>query len=70
MGFFPTIEDLNLVSTPLESKFSAFNLLIADILIANPKIKRFSKTTIEDKHRLEAVFLAQYRWEEEEKIRI
>jgi len=70
MGLIPTLEDLNLVSNPIENKFSSFNLLIADVLIANPKLKRFSKTQIEDSHKLEAVYLAEYRWDEEEKIRI
>lgn len=70
MALIPTLEDLNLVSNPIENKFSSFNLLLADVLIANPKLKRFSKTMVEDKHKLEAVFLARHRWEEEEKIRI
>jgi hypothetical protein len=33
-------------------------------------LKRFSKTKIEDSHKLEAIYLAEYRWEEDEKIRI
>jgi hypothetical protein len=70
MSLIPTIEDLNLVQCPIESKFSSMNLLLSDVLIANPKLKRFSKIAIEDSHKLEAVYLAQYRWEEEEKVRI
>lgn len=68
---FVTLEDLNLVGCPLIRQFSSFNMLLAEILIKNPKLVRFSKVTVEDSHKLEAVYLAEYRWriEEEERIR-
>ena len=68
---FVTLEDLNLVGCPLVRSFSSFNMLMAEILIRNPKLQRFCKIKVEDSHKLEAVYLAEYRWriEEEERIR-
>ena len=44
---------------------------MAEVLIKNPKIKRFCKVEVNDAHKMEAVYLAKYRWErlEEERIR-
>ena len=55
----------------MERATTSFNLLIAEILILNPKIKRFCKVEIQDHHKLEAVYLAKFRWtkQEEERIR-
>jgi hypothetical protein len=44
-------------------------LIISEVLIKNPKIKRFSKIQITDLHKLEAVFLARMRWEKSEEER-
>ena len=46
------------------------NLLIAEVLILNPKIKRFCKIEITDQNKLEAVFLAQLRWQKSEEERL
>ena len=60
-----------MLSNPVERATTSFNLLIAEILIMNPKIKRFCKVEIKDSHKLEAVYLAKYRWtkSEEERLR-
>lgn len=42
---------------------------MAEILIKNTKIQRFSKVTVTEQNKLEAVYLARYRWEESEKER-
>ena len=39
------------------------------MLIKNPKIKRFSKVEITDQNKLEAVYLAKYRWNKAEEER-
>ena len=43
--------------------------MIAEVLIKNPKIKRFSKIAITDQHKLEAVYLAKFRWTKAEEER-
>ena len=72
MFVFPNLVDINVVSCPVDKAASSFNLLIAEILILNPKIKRFCKIEINDTHKLEAVYLAKYRWtkQEEERLRL
>lgn len=66
---FPTIQDINILGNPVEKQLPAFNLIISEVLIKNPKIKRFSKVQITDQHKLEAVFLARMRWEKSEEER-
>ena len=61
--------DINVLGCPVERSNASFNLLLADVLILNPKIKRFCKTTVTDAHKLEAVYLAKYRWEKQEEER-
>lgn len=48
------------------------NILLADILAKNPALERFSKVKVTDKNKLEAVYLAKYKWTkaEEERKRI
>ncbi len=60
-----------MLSCPVERAYSSFNLLLAEVLILNPKIQRFCKVTVEDSHKLEAVYLARFRWQkaEEERLR-
>ena len=58
------------MSCPVEKSFTSFNLLLAEILILNPKIKRFCKVEVTDAHKYEAVYLARYRWEKQEQERI
>ena len=45
---FPNCTDINILGTPVEKQLPSFNLLIAEVLIKNPKIKRFSKIAITD----------------------
>ncbi len=67
---FSTLTDINVIACPLMKQFPTFNLLVAEILITNPKLKRFCKTEITDSHKFEAVYLAKYRWEKSEEERI
>lgn len=55
---FATLTDINLIGCPLEKTAPSFNLLLAEVLIKNPKIKKFCKVEITDQHKLEAVYLA------------
>jgi Leucine-rich repeat (LRR) protein len=66
---FPTIKDLNILNCPLELEYSSMNMLIADVLAKNPTIQKFCKVTITDKTRLEAVYLAKYKWTKSEEER-
>jgi len=63
------LTDINVLENPVAKQFPSFNLLIAEVLIKNPKIKRFSKVDINDSHKLEAVYLAKYRWTKQEEER-
>ena len=68
---FASVNDLNILGNPVEKQASSFNLLMAEVLIKKPNIKRFCKVIVNDTHKLEAVYLAKFRWEkaEEERIR-
>jgi hypothetical protein len=43
---------------------------LAEVLIVNPKIKRFCKVEVNDQNKLEAVYLARFRWEKSEEERL
>ena len=45
-------------------------MLIAEILFVNPKMKRFCKIEITDAHKLEAVYLQQFKWRKSEEERL
>lgn len=45
---FPNLVDINVLGNPVEKSLPSFNLLIAEVLIKNPKVKRFSKVEITD----------------------
>jgi hypothetical protein len=66
------LKDINILNCPLELEYSSMNILIADVLAKNPMMGRFCKVVITDKHKLEAVYLAKYKWTkaEEERKRI
>ena len=66
---FPNLVDINVLGNPVEKSLPSFNLLIAEVLIKNPKVKRFSKVEITDQNKLEAVYLAKYRWTKSEEER-
>jgi len=38
--------DINVLNNPLETSMTSFNMLVSDVLIKNPRIKRFCKHTI------------------------
>ena len=61
---------MNCINCPVELGYSSMNVFIADILAKNPKIKRWCKVEITDAHKLEAVYLAKYKWNKEEEARI
>lgn len=66
---FPSLVDINVLGNPVEKSLPSFNLLIAEVLIKNQKVKRFSKVEITDQSKLEAVYLAKYRWSKSEEER-
>ncbi|CDW78522.1 leucine rich repeat family protein [Stylonychia lemnae] len=66
---YPQLRDINVLSCPIERNASSLNLLIAEVLILNPKIKRFCKTEITDQNKLEAVYLAKFRWTKEQEAK-
>ena len=66
---YTTIKDLNVLNCPIELEFSSMNIFLGDILAKNPAISRFCKIAVTDKHRLEAVYLAKYKWTKEEEER-
>lgn len=66
---YTTLKDINILNCPLEMEYSSMEILIADILAKYPSIERFCKVGITDKHKLEAVFLAKYKWTKAEEER-
>lgn len=41
-----SLTDINVMNNPIETNATSFNLLVAEVLIKNPRVKRFCKTTI------------------------
>ena len=69
---YPSLTDLNVINCPVELGYSSMNVFLAEILIKNPKMKRFCKVEVTDAHKLEAVFLAKFQFgkAEEERKRL
>lgn len=63
---FPTLSDLNVINNPVELSASSFNVLLAEILVKRPAMKRFCKHSITEANLLEAVYLGQFKWEKAE----
>lgn len=63
---YPNVKNLNLLNCPVELAYSSMNLFLADVLAKKPDIKRFCKVDVNDKNKLEAVYLAKYKWEKAE----
>ncbi len=40
------LRDINVLNNPVEQNASSFNILVAEVLVKNPKMKRFCKHTI------------------------
>ena len=67
---FPLLVDINVLKNPVETNMTHFNLLLAEIMAKNTKIERFCKVKISEQNKLEAVHLADYRWQKAEAERI
>jgi len=63
---FPKINDLNVTNNPVDLNCSSFNLLMAEFLIKRPSLVRFNKTKVTERNQLEAVHLANFRWDKSE----
>jgi len=69
----PNLKDLSVLNNTIEQNMSSFEVLVADTLSKNPKLKRFCKLEIQDVNRLQAVHYKQFKWtrsEEERKKRL
>ena len=66
---FPNLKDISILNNPVELQMTSFNVLMAEVLIKNPKLDRFCKRKVTEAHRLEAVHLAHYRWDKSEEAR-
>jgi len=69
---FPNVKDINILNNPVDTNFTSFNLMMAEILIKNPKLERFCKRSVTESHKLNAVHLRNYQFDieqEEEKKR-
>lgn len=62
----PKLTDLNIINNPLDTNCSSFNLLMAEFLTKRSSLIRFSKVYVTERNQLEAVHLAQFRWEKSE----
>ena len=65
----PLLRDISVLNTPVEQNSSSFNILVAEVLIKNPKIKRFCKLEISETNQLEAVNLKKFKWIKSEEER-
>jgi len=52
----PAIKDINVLNNPVETQSSSFNVLLAEVLAKNPKLKRFCKHEVMESNLLEAVY--------------
>ena len=65
----PVLRDISVLNNPVEQNSSSFNILVAEVLIKNPKIKRFCKLEISETNQLEAVNLKKFKWIKSEEER-
>lgn len=68
--FYPNVKHLNFLNCPVELGYSSMNMFLAEVLGKHPKLARFCKVDVTDKHRLESVYLAKYKWEKAEAARL
>ena len=66
---YPNLSKLNVLNCPIELAYSSMNMLVGEVLYKRPSLKRFCKIDINDALKLEAVFLAQFKWEKAEEAR-
>ena len=63
---FPKITDLSVLNNPCDTNCSSANLLMAEFLIKRSSLVRFNKTRVTEANRLEAVHLANFRFDKAE----
>lgn len=63
---FPSLRDINVINNPVEQTATSFNMLLAEVLIKRPKLARFCKHDVTEANQLEAVYLAQFKWQKAE----
>ena len=63
---FPKITDLNVLNNPCDTNCSSSNLLMAEFLIKRTSLRRFNKQRVQESNQLEAVHLANFRFEKSE----
>ena len=66
---FPKLTDLSVVNNPIDLNCSSFNLLMAEFLCKRSSLVRFNRVVVTERNQLEAVHLAQYRFEKSEEAR-
>lgn len=62
----PNLLDISVLNNPVEQNVSSFNILMADVLSKNPKMKRFCKQQVQENNLLEAVYFKQFKWTKEQ----
>jgi len=60
---FPGLTDVNVERNPVDLECSSPNVILAEVLRKNAKLLRFNEVNVTDSARLEAIFLAQYRYD-------
>lgn len=65
----PQLTDLSVLNNPVEQNISSFNILLADVLSKNPKIKRFCKQQVQENNLLEAVYYKQFKWTKADELK-
>lgn len=63
---FPNVTEVNILKNPLEQNASSLEVLMAEFLIKNPKLKRFCKIPVTEAIQLHAVYQAQFKFEKSE----
>jgi len=63
---FTTMTELNVKKCPVDVDCSSFEVILADVLRKSTKITRFNKIDVTESHKLESIWLAQYKYEKEQ----
>jgi len=63
---FPKINDLSILNNPCDTNCSSFDLLLAEFLVKRSTLVRFCKQKVTDANRLQAVHLANFRFDKAE----
>jgi len=62
---FQALTDLNVKKNPIELESSSFEVIMAEVLRKSTKIERFCKVKVDEGAKLQAIFLAQFKYEKE-----